>query len=165
MDASDDHEVNVIDFFPGGSDERQYCSPGFDLPVGSVTRSMYGRYPEYHTSLDDLSFISAEGLAQSLTIYLRMVQVLEISRPLVGLLPYGEPQLGKRSLYPTLGLRSGQKESVERMMHLLAYADDKHDVIFLAEKLKIAAWDFIPEMTKLRAADLLAFRDEQSGLD
>jgi aminopeptidase-like protein len=155
-----DYAVNIEDFFPGGSDERQYCSPGFDLPVGSVTRSMYGRYPEYHTSLDDLNFISAEGLTKSLVIYLRIIQVLEMARPLVNLSPYGEPQLGKRSLYPTLGTAKGRDVSVDRMMHLLAFADDQHDVVSIADRMSVPAWEFAPELDILRKAELLAFGDE-----
>lgn len=70
----------VVDFFPSGSDERQYCSPGFDLPVGSLMRSMYGRYPEYHTSLDNKSFISFSAMRESIALYLRMILAMEANR-------------------------------------------------------------------------------------
>ena len=71
--------VDVVDFFPLGSDERQYCSPGFDLPVGSLMRTMYGSFPQYHTSLDNLDFVSAEGMAGTLKAYLRLAQVHELN--------------------------------------------------------------------------------------
>jgi aminopeptidase-like protein len=153
--AAGDHGVTVEDFFPWGSDERQYCSPGFDMPVGSITRSRYGRYPEYHTSLDDLSFISGEGMVGALRMYLRTIQALEMAGPLHSNVPYGEPQLGKRDLYPTLGAQSGSDGSIERMMYLLAYADGEHDAIQVAEKSGFCVWELGPELTQLVDAELL----------
>ena len=150
-----DHDVNILDFFPSGSDERQYCSPGFDLPVGSITRSMYGRYPEYHTSLDDLSFISADGLAGSLRLYLRTILVLEMSGPLISNAPYGEPQLGKRGLYPSLGGRAELDRSLEQIRYLLAYADEKHDAIEVADMTGIPVWELGAELSQLQDAGLL----------
>lgn len=93
----------VLDFFPTGSDERQYCSPGFDLPVGSLMRSPYGTYPEYHTSLDDLSLITPEALEGTLEMYELIVEALEAAETLVSTAPFGEPQLGRRGLYPSTG--------------------------------------------------------------
>lgn len=150
-----EREVRVLDFFPSGSDERQYCSLGFDLPVGSLMRSMYGTYPEYHTSLDDLSFISAEGLAATLTAYLRLVQTLELNAAYVNTSPYGEPQLGKRGLYPTLGAGVSVGDSVKRMSYLLAYGDGAHDLIDIADRAGLPAWSFAPEIEKLMAHGLL----------
>jgi aminopeptidase-like protein len=153
--GSGDHEVNILDFFPSGSDERQYCSPGFNLPVGSLTRSMYGRYPEYHTSLDDLSFISAEGLTGALQMYLRTVQVLEMAGPLTSNSPFGEPQLGKRGLYPSLGGRAELDRSLEQIRYLLAYADENHDAIDVADMTGIPVWELGAELSQLQDAGLL----------
>ena len=89
----------MVDFFPYGSDERQYCSPGFNLPVGSLMRSMYGTYPEYHTSLDDRTFISFEAIQQTIDVYEQVAKTLELNRIYVNLSPWGEPQLGKRGLF------------------------------------------------------------------
>lgn len=93
----------IEDFFPTGSDERQYCSPGFNLPVGSLMRTRYGKYKEYHTSADNRDFISFEAMEHSVKTYLRIISMLEKNAVYENLLPDCEPQLGKRDLYPTLG--------------------------------------------------------------
>jgi aminopeptidase-like protein len=168
--------TEVIDFEPKGSDERQYCSPGFNLPVGLLTRPMYGTFPEYHTSLDDLEFVSGDALAESLKMCLRMVQVHELNRLYLNLSPYGEPQLGKRGLYSSFqkiqtGLngitrqpvRSGtvatERESVERKMYLLAFTDGSHDLIDIANRIGAPAWEFAPEIRQLMDAGLLGLAD------
>jgi len=98
---------NIIDFFPSGSDERQFSSPGFDLPFGSLMRTIYGSFPEYHTSSDDLDFVKAEFLADSFSKYIEIIFVIENNRKYLNLNPKCEPQLGKRGLYRMIG---GQKE-------------------------------------------------------
>jgi aminopeptidase-like protein len=92
-----------IDFFPYGYDERQYNSPGFRLPVGSLMRGRHGQFPEYHTSADNLGFVSAERLAESWTVVAALVDLLEGNRRYRNLAPYGEPQLGRRGLYRAMG--------------------------------------------------------------
>ena len=124
-------------FLHRGSDERQYCSPGVDLPVVSIMRSMYGRYPQYHTSLDDLSFISPDGLAGSFAIMRRCIGILEANvtfRTTV----LGEPQLGRRGLYPTLSTKESAA-TVHDILNVLAYADGQHDLIALAERIGLDA--------------------------
>jgi len=96
-------EHDVIDYFPYGYDERQYNSPGFRLPVGSLMRGRHGQFPEYHTSADDLTFVSPERLAESLGVCARILDVLEANRTYRNLSPWGEPQLGRRGLYRALG--------------------------------------------------------------
>ena len=91
------HEV--VDFTPYGYDERQYNSPGFDLPVGALSRSSHGRYPQYHTSADDLDLVEPGALAESLDVYLDVVRILEGNQTFVNQNPKGEPQLGARGLY------------------------------------------------------------------
>ena len=152
-------EVKVLDFFPSGSDERQYCSPGFDLPVGSLMRSMYGTYPEYHTSLDNMQFVSSQGIAGSLRTYLQLVQVHELNAVYLNTSPYGEPQLGRRGLYPKLGAQAHTAEPVERMMYLLAYSDGTKDLVDIANLAGRPAWEFAPEIRALREAGLLVLRD------
>ena len=157
--APDGHTVKTIDYFPPGSDERQYCSPGFDLPVGSLMRSMYGTYREYHTSLDNLDLVSAEGIADSLRMYLRMVQAHELNLVYKNLSPYGEPQLGKRGLYATIGGQGETDRSLERLLCILNYADGAHDLLDIANIAGQPIWTFGREVQKLIDTGLL----EQDG--
>jgi aminopeptidase-like protein len=124
---------SILSFSPLGSDERQYCSPGFNLPVGSLMRSMYGTYPEYHTSLDNKNFISFEAMAESVEMYLTILKALESNRTYTNLYPHGEPQLGKRGLYETLG-RNTIPELSSAVFWLLNYSDGNHDLLWIAAK-------------------------------
>lgn len=125
--------VRVRDFAPTGSDERQYCSPGFDLPVGSLMRGAYADYPEYHTSLDNKSLLSFAALQGSIAAYEAICRVLDRNAAFQTLLPYGEPQLGRRGLYPTLGA-ADQARHVEAMMWALNFSDGRHDLLAIAER-------------------------------
>lgn len=125
-------ETRVRAFFPQGSDERQYGSPGFNLPVGSIMRSVYGTYPEYHTSEDNRAFISFRALQGSVDAYERVLKAIELNRRYRNLEPYGEPNLGKRGLYPERGSeRPG--EQVEATLWVLNYSDGEHDLLGIAE--------------------------------
>jgi aminopeptidase-like protein len=94
---------DTIDFYPYGYDERQYCSPGFNLPVGRLSRTPYNKYPEYHSSADNLDFVHPESLADSFHKVLAILSVLENDRRYLNLTPKGEPQLGKRGIYSAIG--------------------------------------------------------------
>ncbi len=94
---------NILEFSPYGYDERQYCSPGFNLPVGCLMRSVWGSFPEYHTSADNLDFIKPRQLAESLRVCRNVVDVLDNNVRYQSLNPFCEPQLGRRNLYPTSG--------------------------------------------------------------
>lgn len=140
-------------FLDRGSDERQYASPGIDLPVVSIMRSKYGAYPEYHTSKDDLSLISPAGLGGAFDILKCCIQALEVNHGYRALMPC-EPQLGKRGLYPTLGT-AATREHVRAMMDLLAYADGDHDLVDIAEIIN-APIEICDEIARrLVAADIL----------
>lgn len=142
-------EFNIVDFFPSGSDERQYCSPGFNLPVGSLMRTMYGTYPEYHTSADNKNFISFEAMEKSVQKYLDVIELLEKNEKYINKMPFCEPQLGKRGLYPTLGSQRGTHDFVKAMMWILNLADGTNDLITISEKSKIPVKDLIPVVDKL----------------
>jgi aminopeptidase-like protein len=124
----------VVDFTPYGYDERQYCSPGFDLPVGCLSRTPYAAYPEYHTSADDLDLVGPAQLQESLEVCWEVVQVLEADRRYVNLSPKGEPQLGRRGLYGQIGGRSDAEERQMAMLWLLNQSDGGHSVLEVAER-------------------------------
>lgn len=124
----------VLDFSPFGYDERQYCSPGFKLPVGSLTRTPHGRFAEYHTSGDNLTFVTAAALGESLATYLEVIALLERNETYVNLNPKGEPQLGRRGLYSAFGGKKDTKASEMAMLWVLNYADGDHTLLDIAEK-------------------------------
>lgn len=132
------YPCEVIDFFPYGYDERQFCSPGFNLPVGNLTRSPFGSYPEYHTSGDNLQLIQPTFLQASFDVYLEIVEILEQNLYFQNLYPKCEPQLGKRGLYAAIGGDSDQKELQMAMLWLLNFADGKNSMLDIAEKSKIS---------------------------
>ncbi len=140
-------------FLDRGSDERQYCSPGVDLPVVSLMRSKYGTYPEYHTSLDDLNFISPAGLSGAFGALQRCISLIEANGTYRATC-LGEPQLGRRGLYPTLSER-GSSLQVQTMMNILAYADGQRDLVSLAERIGVPAETCIPIIESLLQERLL----------
>jgi aminopeptidase-like protein len=124
----------LVDFSPYGYDERQFCSPGFDLPVGSLSRTPYARYPEYHTSADDLDLVGPAQLQESLELCWEVVGVLEANRRHVNLSPKGEPQLGRRGLYGSIGGRSDAEERQMAMLWVLNQSDGTHSLLEVAER-------------------------------
>jgi aminopeptidase-like protein len=137
-----------------GSDERQYCSPGVELPVCSLHRSKYKEYPEYHTSLDDLSLISPEGLEGGFNIVKECIRVLEINRK-YKYTTLCEPQLGKRGLYSNLSIKGGES-SVKNLFNLLAFTNGENDLITIAELMDVFVLDFEEEIQELIEHELLA---------
>ncbi|WP_211591757.1 DUF4910 domain-containing protein [Microbispora sp. H10836] len=129
-----DRPHTLVDFSPYGYDERQYCSPGFDLPVGCLTRTPYAGYPEYHTSADDPDFVTEEAMRDTLDACVRAFGVLERNRAYVNLSPYGEPQLGRRGLYESLGGRSDTKQAQMAMLWVLNLSDGAHSLLDISER-------------------------------
>lgn len=125
------HEIR--DFSPYGYDERQYCSPGFDLPVGCLMRSVWGEFREYHTSADDLQLVTPEALSGSLRVCLDVVDVLEHNRTYMNTNPYCEPALGRRGLYRTTGGSHIEDENLARLW-VLNLSDGRHSLLDIAER-------------------------------
>lgn len=150
----------IRDFSPYGYDERQYCSPGFNLPVGCLSRTPHGRFPEYHTSADNLEFVRPEALAESLAAYLAVIRILEQDRRYVSLNPKCEPQLGKRGLYRTLGGLPDAGRMELAMLWVLNLSDGKHSLLDIAERSELS-FSLIEQATvALRDAQLLAPAEE-----
>ncbi len=127
-------DYEIMDFSPYGYDERQYNSPGFNLPVGSLMRTPNGRYPEYHTSADNLDFVSAESLKDSYQKYLSVIQVLENNRTYINLNPKCEPQLGKRGLYRLMGGDRDTGFDQMSLLWVLNLSDGRHSLLDIAER-------------------------------
>lgn len=121
------------DFDPYGYDERQYCSPGFDLPVGRLTRAPHGEFPEYHTSADDLELVRPDALAESLAAVEAIVEVLEGNRVYVNQSPMGEPQLGRRGLYGSIG-GENRREHELALLWVLNLSDGDHSLLDIADR-------------------------------
>ncbi len=151
-DSGDEYEI--LDFFPTGSDERQFCSPGFNLPVGSLMRTPYGCFPEYHTSADNLDFIDAGSLADSLEKYLKAVFILEHEDYYVNLNPKCEPQLGKRGLYGTVGGGIDRAEEWA-LLWVLNFSDGEHSLLDISIRSKIRFEEILHAAEKLSNAGLL----------
>ena len=144
-------EYDLIDFFPYGYDERQYCSPAFNLPVGCFMRTPHGRFSEYHTSADNLAFVQPTSLADSFAKCLAGLYVLENNRCYLNQNPKCEPQLGKRGLYRAIGGHSDARLHELAMLWVLNFSDGQHTLLDIAER---AGMDF--RAIKTAASALLA---------
>jgi aminopeptidase-like protein len=143
-------------FLERGSDERQYGSAGIDLPVCGFCRSKYQNFPEYHTSADNMSLISPEGLAGAYEVMVKVVNALE-NNGYYQMVCKCEPQLGKRGLYPTIS-RKGSNYSVRTMQHFIAYADGRNDLIGISNILGTPVDELIPIKNKLMEHQLLTIK-------
>jgi len=145
----------ILDFSPYGYDERQFCSPGFDLPVGCLMRSVWGTFPEYHTSADNLTFIHPEQLADSLVACATIIDVLENNRKYRNLNPHCEPQLGRRDLYRAAG-GGAIGEDINALLWVLNFSDGEHSLLDIAERSGVR-FSTIDEAARfLQRAGLLA---------
>lgn len=145
--------AKTYSFLQRGSDERQYCAPGIDLPVAGFCRSKYGEYPEYHTSADNFDVVTQEGLEGALSVMCSVIDVFEL-----GLFPrvkvLGEPQLSKRGLYNTFS-QKGSYSDVQARMDLIAYSDGHHNLFQIAVKIGVDLGTLVSEVRLLREAGLL----------
>jgi len=158
-DSGQEHRIR--DFTPYGYDERQYCSPGFDLPVGSLTRTPYGEYPEYHTSADDPALVRPDALADTLRRYLEVFEVLEDNRTYRNLQPKCEPQLGKRGLYGAVGGQSHAVPSQMAMLWVLNQSDGSRSLLDVAERSGLPFPELSRAARALERGGLLS--EERSG--
>jgi len=136
-----------------GSDERQYCAPGVDLPVCSVMRTKYGMYPEYHTSGDDLNFVTPKALEETFEIYKKIIIALENNKK-YKINCLCEPQLGKRGLYPTISIKDTNK-LIYDFTNFIAYCDGNNDLIDISNIIGAPASKCIEFATKLLNAGLI----------
>jgi aminopeptidase-like protein len=148
-----------------GSDERQYCSPGFDLPVGQIARSIYGNYDGYHNSLDSKSFMTIGALIDSIDKIEVFLREIDNAGPWYNLVQHGEPQLGRRGLYPTTNSAQTWKTSsddvfdgrviLDRILYLLNYSDGMHDLIDIADRCDCMVSDLLNIVERLNLAGLI----------
>jgi aminopeptidase-like protein len=157
------HGFEVRNFSPYGYDERQYCSPGFNLAVGSLTRTPHGEFPEYHTSADNLDLISPQALGDSLAVYLSVLSILENDAQYQNLNPHCEPQLGRRGLYRTLGglPDAGQREKA--MLWVLNLSDGQHSLLDIAERADLPFESIRQAADALVDVELLALCPDQTS--
>ncbi|MGB7603114.1 MAG: DUF4910 domain-containing protein, partial [Candidatus Sulfotelmatobacter sp.] len=153
---------DVLEFSPYGYDERQYCSPGFNLPVGCLTRSVWGTFPEYHTSADNLDFIRPERLGESLRVCASVVDVLENNQRYRNLSPYCEPQLGKRGLYRSTGGEAIEVE-INARLWVLNFSDGEHSLLDIAERSGLPFSVIRDAADLLHEGGLLALTESKSN--
>jgi aminopeptidase-like protein len=146
----------VIDFNPFGYDERQYCSPGFNLPVGCLSRSLPGQYPEYHTSADNLDLVRPESLQESLELFSDIVRILEANQKYVNQNPRCEPLLSKRNLYHTIGGTMNKEGLHQALLWTLNLADGGHTVMEISRRSGVDLDLIIQACNVLHEAGLLA---------
>ncbi len=145
----------IRNFEPYGYSERQFCSPGFNLPVGCLTRTSYAEYPEYHTSADNLDFIKAAALKESLDIYLEVIRILEQNRSYLNLKPKCEPQLGKYDLYNKVGGENNGKDFQMALLWALNFSDGHHTLLDIARSSPIKFEMIADAAARLKKAGLL----------
>ena len=150
--------ARIVDFIPWGWDERQFNSPGFDLPVGSLSRSREGEYEEYHSSADDLELVRPAALEGALAALADIVGVIERNRRYVNLAPKGEPQLGRRGLYPQVGGPAAERDQLA-MLWVLNQADGRNSLVDIAERSQLPFAVVDAAAARLREVGLLAEAD------
>jgi aminopeptidase-like protein len=157
-------ENKIIDFFPFGYDERQFCSPGFDLPVGRISRATYGVYPEYHTSADNLEFVKASALQESLNIFQEIIEVIETNKKYINQSPKGEAQLGKRGLYSVIGANNEKMHFQLALLWVLNASDGSQSLLDIARKANMKFEDIKNAADRLFECGLLKEKGEEIQL-
>ena len=148
-------EHKIMEFYPYGYDERQFCSPGFNLPVGRLSRTPHGEFPEYHTSADNLDFIAPAQLAESFTLLSDILNRLESAEKYINLKPECEPQLGKRGLYKQVGGQSKTKDFQMALLWILNLSDGFHSLEDIADQSGLDMGSLKTAVDELLRTDLL----------
>ncbi len=154
-----DKDYKTYKWLDRGSDERNFCAPGFDLPVVTICRSKFGEFPEYHTSKDDLSLVSAKGLGESFSLIKKIIDCIEYNRNYKSTVK-GEPQLGKRNLYPMDGSFAFKKTSntgdfLLTLLNFISYCDGKMNLLEIANKMSVSMWSLFEIIEILRKEKLI----------
>jgi len=149
-----DENFKAYPWLVRGSDERQYCAPGVDLPIASIMRSKYDEYPEYHTSLDNLDFIKPHGLEGGYTAIRRALEVIE-NDAYLKVTVLGEPQFGKRNLFPKISIK-GATQSIRMMINIVTYCDGHHTLLDIANIINKPFWEILPVAEKLIEEGILS---------
>jgi aminopeptidase-like protein len=168
-------KMNIRKFDPrGGSDERQYCSPGFNLPVGQIARTVYGSYEGYHNSLDNKEFMTIDSLVSSIDNIEDFLWELDNSGYFINLFPYGEPQLGKRDIYPNINSASTRNNSgdeifdartfLNRTLMILNYSDGHNDMLDIAQKCSCSVNQLKSAADVLEDKGLIKFLGGKMGI-
>ncbi len=153
-------EFEIIDFYPYGYDERQYCSPGFNLPVGRLSRSNHGEFPEYHTSGDNLNFVKGEKLKESLDFLELFFEVVDTDNTYVNKSPFGEPQLGKRGLFDHIGGARSSHEVNMAYLWVLSMSDGSNSLVDIASRSGIDYKLLIDSSARLVETELLELKEK-----
>ena len=150
-------DFNIINYTPQGSDERQYCSPGFRLPVGVLTRSKFGDFPEYHTSLDNLNFVKPDKLFDSLKFINKLILGFNLNKIFKRVNPFCEPQMSKYNLYPSRGGGGMMNHDIEtrNIMLILNLCDGLNSVLDISNILNIDFFKVNSIIQKLITSQLL----------
>ena len=150
-----DNKYKSFSWLDRGSDERQYCAPGIDLPIASIMRTMYGHYPEYHTSLDDLiNVVTPEGLDGGYWVIRRALEAIENNKKYKTTIMC-EPHMSKRGLYYTLATKNSYDKELKLMMDFISLCDGNNFLIDIAEKLNVPVWALYDLIKKLEDHNLI----------
>lgn len=149
------NDAKMLDFWPYGYDERQFCSPGFDMPVGMFQRSLYGTFPEYHTSADNLDFIRPEHLEQSYRMVMQAIDIAERNWLPKSTSPKGEPQLGKRGIYTNVGGNKHSAECAMAVLWVMNLADGNYSLLDMSRRANLPFSVIADAADRLRTAGLL----------
>jgi aminopeptidase-like protein len=148
-------DYGIIEFYPYGYDERQFCSPGYNLPVGRLSRTPHGEFPEYHTSADNLDFVKADKLAESLEFVFEVFETIEGNKKYLNLNPKGEPQLGKRGLFKKIGGESKTKDYHMALLWVLNLSDGDYSLLDISVRSGLSFQTIKEAADALKKVDLL----------